>query len=138
MKTVLVAYASRMGSTQEIAAAIGDQLVSRGFGVEVVAAVDAASARGFDAVLLGSAVYRGQWDKHAVDYLRREATELGPTSDLALPEWTFRSGCREWAHRPAPSRETAVPHHRSGRTYHLRWKPRPLARHRKTRALGDQ
>ena len=28
MKTVLVAYASRMGSTQEIAAAIGDQLTS--------------------------------------------------------------------------------------------------------------
>ena len=42
MKTVLVAYASRMGSTQEIAAAIGDQLTSRGFEVQVVAAAAAA------------------------------------------------------------------------------------------------
>lgn len=87
MKTVLVVYASRMRSTQEIAAAIGDQLVSRGFEVEVMAAVDAANARGFDAVLLGSAVYMGQWDKHAVDYLRREATDLA-----RRPTWLFQSG----------------------------------------------
>ena len=76
MKPVLIAYASRMGSTQEIASAIGDQLVSRGFEVEVVTAADAARARGFGAVLLGSAVYMGQWDKRAVDYLRRAATDL--------------------------------------------------------------
>ena len=87
MKPVLVAYASRMGSTEEIAAVIGDRLVSRGFAVDVVSAADAAPAGGFDAVLLGSAVYMGQWDKHALDYLRREAT------DLALrPTWLFQSG----------------------------------------------
>ena len=87
MKTVLVAYASRMGSTQEIAVAIADQLVKRGLEVEVMAAVDAANAQGFDAVLLGSAVYMGQWDKHAVDYLRREATDLAQR-----PAWLFQSG----------------------------------------------
>ena len=47
--------------------------------------MDAPRARSFGAVLLGSAAYMGQWDKHALDYLRREAT------DLALrPTWLFQ------------------------------------------------
>ena len=87
MKTVLIAYASRMGSTQEIASAIGDRLADRGFAVEVVPAADAAGARDFDAVLLGSAVYLGRWEKEAISYLKREATALGER-----PTWLFQSG----------------------------------------------
>jgi len=66
MNTVLVGYASRMGSTREIAEAIGAELVSRGFTVEVAAAEKAPSARSFDAVVLGSAMYVGRWEKAAV------------------------------------------------------------------------
>ena len=88
MKTVLVAYASRMGSTQEIAAAIGDQLTSRGFEVEVVAAAETApNARIFDAVVLGSALYMGRWDRDAVDYLKRHGPDLADR-----PTWLFQSG----------------------------------------------
>jgi len=87
MKTVLVAYASRMGSTQEIATAVGDQLTSRGFEVKVVAAAAAANARIFDAVVLGSALYLGRWDRDAVDYLRRNGPDLGDR-----PTWLFQSG----------------------------------------------
>jgi menaquinone-dependent protoporphyrinogen oxidase len=87
MKTVLVAYASRMGSTQEIATAIGDQLTGRGFDVQVVAAAAAPNARIFDAVVLGSALYTGRWDRDAVDYLRRNAPDLADR-----PTWLFQSG----------------------------------------------
>ena len=87
MKTVLVAYASRMGSTQEIATTIGDQLTSRGFEVQVVAAAAAPNAGIFDAVVLGSALYTGRWDRDAVDYLRRNAPDLADR-----PTWLFQSG----------------------------------------------
>jgi len=87
MTSVLVVYASRMGSTREIAEAIGAQLTSRGFLVAVTAAADAAPARSFDAVVLGSAVYLGRWDADAVDYLRRESDDL-----IGRPTWLFQSG----------------------------------------------
>ena len=87
MKTVLVAYASRMGSTQEIATAIGDQLTSRGFEVQVVAAAAAPNAGIFDAVVLGSALYTGRWDRDAVDYLKRNGSDLADR-----PTWLFQSG----------------------------------------------
>ncbi len=102
MKTVLVAYASRMGSTQEIAASIGDQLTSRGFEVEVVAAADAANARAFDAVILGSALYMGRWDSDAVDYLKRQGPDLAER-----PTWLFQSGP---SGPPAEGRPTPTPH----------------------------
>ena len=87
MKTVLVVYASRMGSTQEIAVAVGEHLTSRGFEVTVAAAADAAEARLFDAVVLGSAIYMGHWDKDAVDYLKSQGPDLG-----VRPTWLFQSG----------------------------------------------
>jgi menaquinone-dependent protoporphyrinogen oxidase len=87
MTSVLVVYASRMGSTREIAEAIGAQLTSRGFPVAVTAAADAAHARSFDAVVLGSAVYLGRWDFDAVDYLKRQSDDL-----IGRPTWLFQSG----------------------------------------------
>jgi menaquinone-dependent protoporphyrinogen oxidase len=76
-----------MGSTREIAEAIGEQLSSRGFEVAVTAAADSAHARSFDAVVLGSAVYMGRWDSDAVDYLRRQSEDL-----IDRPTWLFQSG----------------------------------------------
>jgi len=87
MTTVLVVYASRMGSTREIAEAIGRQLSSRGFPVAVTAAAHAAHARSFDAVVLGSAVYMGRWQVDAVNYLKRQSDDL-----IGRPTWLFQSG----------------------------------------------
>jgi menaquinone-dependent protoporphyrinogen oxidase len=101
MNTVLVAYASRMGSTQEIAEAIGDQLTSRGFEVEVTAAVVAPSARLYEAVILGSALYMGHWEFDAVDYLKRSGSDL-----VDRPTWLFQSGP---SGPPGESRPTPTP-----------------------------
>jgi menaquinone-dependent protoporphyrinogen oxidase len=101
MKTVLVAYASRMGSTQEIAEAIGDQLTGHGFEVEVTAAVAAPDARLFGAVILGSALYMGHWESDAVDYLKRQGSDLADR-----PTWLFQSGP---SGPPGESRPTSVP-----------------------------
>ncbi len=58
---ILVAYASRKGSTAEVAAAIGETLRMRGFDVDVASVNDHPSATGYAAVLIGSAVNAGQW-----------------------------------------------------------------------------
>lgn len=85
--TVLVAHAGRHGATEGIARFIATTLKEEGR--EALARPVAASIhpRGFDAVVLGSAVYYGSW--------MREATEFALSHRDALaevPVWLFSSG----------------------------------------------
>lgn len=82
MKKVLVTYASKYGSTGEVAQAIADRLCGRGAVVEVrrvdeLAGADAVS--GYDAVVVGSAVRMGQWLAPAVEFVERNAASLQQT-----------------------------------------------------------
>jgi menaquinone-dependent protoporphyrinogen oxidase len=87
----LVTAASKHGATAEIAAAIGEGLRRRGLEVAVVPAELAGSVSGYDAVVLGSAVYGGHWLKpatelatHARDAFRSKQVWLyssGPVGD---------------------------------------------------------
>lgn len=87
MSKVLVVYASRMGSTGEIAQEIGRQLERRGLTADVRAAAQAPPPTGYDAVLAGSPLYVRHWDASVLTYLRRH------TADLAeRPTWLFQSG----------------------------------------------
>ncbi len=100
MRDVLVAYASKMGSTKEIAEAIGVRLVQRGLRVSVQDASSVDSMTEYSAVVLGSAVYMGRWRQEAVQFVRRHAAELSPRRT-----WLFESG---WVgERPEPP--TATP-----------------------------
>jgi menaquinone-dependent protoporphyrinogen oxidase len=73
---ILVSYATRAGSTAEIAAAIGENLRLRGFCVEVEPMKEKPSINGFRAVVLGSAVRMGKWLPEAVDYIKANQAEL--------------------------------------------------------------
>ena len=84
---VLVAAASRYGSTAEIAQVIGDALRSRGLGITVAAPEEVKTLGEFDAFVLGSAVYLGHWLAPAVNLADRIGTEV---SDR--PVWLFSSG----------------------------------------------
>ena len=75
---VLVTYASRMGATQEIAEAIGRQLQRSGVQITVAACADDISSKGFDGVIIGSAIYTRRWLKAATRYLKRHADEFDP------------------------------------------------------------
>jgi len=75
-KRILVAYASRKGSTAEVAAAVGETLRVRGFEVDVASVNDHPSAAGCAAVLIGSAVNGGQWLPEAVDFVRQHQQTL--------------------------------------------------------------
>lgn len=87
MKSVLVVYASRMGSTGEIASLVGERLTRRGYKIDVLSAATARDARLYDAVIVGSAVYLRRWDRTALRYLQAQAPDLAER-----PAWLFQSG----------------------------------------------
>jgi menaquinone-dependent protoporphyrinogen oxidase len=84
---VLVTAASKYGSTSEIAQAIGDELRNQGLNAEVLSPEDVTSLSGFDAVVLGSAVYAGRWRKPAREIVSRLGDSL-----RRCPVWLFSSG----------------------------------------------
>ena len=84
---VLVTVASRHGGTREIGARIAAELEARGLAVDVVDPDDVASIDGFDAVVLGSAVYSGHWLPSARQFAARFETEL-----TGRPVWLLSSG----------------------------------------------
>ncbi len=84
---VLVAVASKYGSTREIAKAIADELRSHDFTVELRAAAEVHSIGSYDAVVLGSAIYAGRWLSDAKNFAQQYQTELSK-----LPVWIFSSG----------------------------------------------
>jgi menaquinone-dependent protoporphyrinogen oxidase len=59
MKHILVAYASKYGSTAEIAKKIGEVLRGSGLEVNVVSATEVENISSYEAVILGSGVYAG-------------------------------------------------------------------------------
>jgi menaquinone-dependent protoporphyrinogen oxidase len=91
--TVLVTYASKMGSTQEIAEAIGRELENFGIQVTVAPCSDNVSPKEFDGVIIGSAIYTRRWLRPATKYLKRHRHSLDRDST-----WLFHSGpCGEGA-----------------------------------------
>src|SRR5258705_13857553 len=99
---VLVAAASRHGATQEIAEAIGRTLNGEGVHAEVAANVDASDPAGYDAVVLGSAVYMGHWLEAATKFVEAHGTALS-----ARPTWLFSPGP---IGDPPPPRQPQAPH----------------------------
>lgn len=87
MTKVLVAYASKHGATADIATAIADKLRERHLSVECRPAQSVENLFGYDAVVIGSAVYFNRWRPEAMRFLRRHASRLADT-----PFWTFSSG----------------------------------------------
>ena len=84
---ILTAYASRDGSTRENAEAIAEELRSAGHDVTRQPADEVTSLAGYDAAVVGSAVYVGRWLEDASDMIRQFKEQL-----QGLPIWLFSSG----------------------------------------------
>jgi menaquinone-dependent protoporphyrinogen oxidase len=85
--TVLVTAASNHGATREIASRIGADLAEQGFDVEVRDPDDVQALTQYDAFVVGSAIYLGQWLKPAKILVEAHADELSHR-----PTWLFSSG----------------------------------------------
>jgi len=76
-KKVLVAYASRAGSTGGVAEAIAKTLCENGASVDVRLAKDVSDVSAYQAVVVGSAIYMGQWMGEAVEFVEKNRAALG-------------------------------------------------------------
>ncbi len=86
-KRVLVTYASKYGATAEIAERIGQVLCQGGLRAEVMPVKQVKDLTSYDAVVLGSAAYVGQWRKEAARFLQANEAALAQR-----PVWIFSTG----------------------------------------------
>lgn len=84
---ILVAYATKYGATAEIAERIGAVLRQAGLPTDVLPVGRVGDLSPYKAVVLGSAVYMGQWRKEAAAFLK--ANEQALSGRLV---WLFSSG----------------------------------------------
>jgi len=73
---ILIAYASKCGSTGDVAAAIAEELTARGKTVEVYLAQNVLDLKGYQAVIVGSAIRMGQWLPEAVKFVETHQQTL--------------------------------------------------------------
>lgn len=85
--TVLVAYASKHGSTQEIAEHIAEKLLQLGRDAEVQSVEVVKHPESYEAFVIGSAVYYGSWLKEATEWVRHNQSILAQH-----PVWLFSVG----------------------------------------------
>jgi len=68
-KSILLAYASRFGSTQEVAETIADTLREAGLEVDLQPMQEVKSLDRYSAVVLGAAIYNAKWNADAHQFL---------------------------------------------------------------------
>jgi len=73
---VLVAYASKAGSTAEVAAFIARKLADTGLAVDLRRTRSVRSVDGYRAVVVGSAIRAGQWLGDATDFVKTHRDAL--------------------------------------------------------------
>lgn len=84
---VLVAYGTKMGGTTGLAEMVADTLREEGMGVTVAPAATVTDLAGYDAVVVGGALYAHRWHRDARRFVRRHRPALS-----GLPVWLFSSG----------------------------------------------
>jgi menaquinone-dependent protoporphyrinogen oxidase len=84
---VLVAYASKHGSTQGIAERIAEKLRQLGIQAEARPVEEVSDPGSYQALVIGSAIYYGSWLKEATEWVRRNRAV-----EASLPVWLFSSG----------------------------------------------
>lgn len=95
--SILIAYATRAGSTQEVAEKIAATLRESGLTVDVQPVKQVRTLDGYRAVVVGAPLYMFDWLKEARDFVSRHRAALetrpvavfalGPTEDKA-EDWT--------------------------------------------------
>ena len=85
--TLLVAYGSKHGSTQEVAEAVAERLRAGGREVDLCRAADVDDLTPYGGVVLGGSLYVGRWHEDARRFLSRYRDELS-----ALPLAVFALG----------------------------------------------
>jgi menaquinone-dependent protoporphyrinogen oxidase len=84
---VLVTWGSKAGGTEGIARIIGEALAQDGHDIRLVPAAEVRSLSGFDAAIVGGALYGGRWHADASRLVAHQVAAL-----RRIPVWLFSSG----------------------------------------------
>ena len=84
---ILLTSSSRHGSTDEIATVVAEQLRAGGLEVDVRRPELVDDVDGYDAFILGSAIYMTRWTQEATDFTERFQQQLS-----TKPVWAFSVG----------------------------------------------
>ena len=85
--SVLIAYATRSGSTGEVAEAVGSAMEAAGVPAEVLPVSQVNSLAGREAVILGAPIYIGRFPKELHQFIQLHHEAL-----LSLQPWCFVLG----------------------------------------------
>ncbi len=102
--SILVAYASRTGTTAGVAEAIGKTLAESGAAVDVRAMADVKDLTPYDAVVAGSAIQGKQWLPEAMQFMQTHQTTLRQKPfaaflvcmTLAMKKGNYRAEVANW------------------------------------------
>jgi menaquinone-dependent protoporphyrinogen oxidase len=75
-KKILIAYASKYGSTGGVADAIGKELCARGVSADVALIKNVKNIGSYQGVVVGSAIYMGKWMSEAMDFVKKNKDVL--------------------------------------------------------------
>lgn len=100
-KPILVTYATRYGSTEEVAETIAASLREDGLEVELQAMRAVQSLEGYGAAVLGAAIYGGHWHPEAHQFLAQyqEALSQMPVAVFTLGPVNTSAGAMKNSHR---------------------------------------
>ncbi len=85
--SVLVGFATRYGSTQEIAGEVASALIEAGLAVNLLPLKEIHSLEGYQAVVIGAPLQMYRWHKDAVNFIARHKKSL-----LQIPAAVFAVG----------------------------------------------
>jgi menaquinone-dependent protoporphyrinogen oxidase len=94
--TILVTYASRYGSTAEVAAAVTTSLRESGLDVDIQPMRNVQSLDGYSLVVLGAPLYIGHWHKDTKGFLSRHQQSLMQRQVAIFTLGPIESDEEEW------------------------------------------
>jgi menaquinone-dependent protoporphyrinogen oxidase len=93
---VLVGYATRYGSTQEVAEAVAATLRECGLAVDIQPMREVRTLAGYSAVVLGAPLYMFRWHKDARHFLSRHRKTLTERPVAIFALGPFHDDEKEW------------------------------------------
>jgi menaquinone-dependent protoporphyrinogen oxidase len=105
--SVLVAYATRSGSTQEVAEAVAATLRDKGLEVDLQPMRDVRTLNGYRMVVLGAPLYMFRWHKDAKAFLSRHQQAITKLSIAVFALGPFHDEEKEWRGFPGLPRSLA-------------------------------
>ena len=93
---ILVTYATRYGSTQEVAEFVAERLRERGLEVDLQPMSQLHSLESCSAIVLGAPLFIGRWHKNAQRFLSRHRDALTGRPAAIFALGPTRPGKEEW------------------------------------------